>query len=166
MKTGVMNIEVPMQPNSTPRSRRGARASAGFSLIEVMISVLVLALGMLGIAALQATALRNSQNAFERSQGVMQTYSILDAMRANRPAAIIGQYDLPSWTCEPPDPDSLAMSDLGDWISSMQASLSASACGKIECSSENCLIEVRWDERGTGDEPAVQEYTVQTRTRL
>ena len=36
---------------------------------------------------MQATALRNSQGSFERTQVVIQSYSILDAMRANRQVA-------------------------------------------------------------------------------
>ena len=74
----------------------------GFSLIEVMVAVLVLALGMLGVAAMQAVSLKNSQSSFERSQAVTETYSILDRMRANRPAAIIQEYNLGTWTCDAP----------------------------------------------------------------
>jgi type IV pilus assembly protein PilV len=154
----------------TPKSP--TRAARGFSMIEVLVSVLVFALGMLGIAALQATALRNSQSAFERSQGVVETYSILDSMRANRDAALIGNYDLASWTCDRPDATDLAKSDLGDWIESLQENLGSSACGKIKCNSDECTIEVRWDDsRGTEDadpESATKakEYTVVTRTLL
>lgn len=142
--------------------------SRGFSLIEVLVAMLVLALGMLGIAAMQAVSLKNSQSSFERSQGVLETYSILDAMRANRPAAIIGQYDLADWTCDPPDATTLATTDLSQWINSLQANLNPSACGKIACNSAGCLIEVRWDDSrgksGTGEN--LQQYVVQTRTAL
>jgi type IV pilus assembly protein PilV len=140
------------------------RAARGFSMIEVLVSVLVFALGMLGIAALQATALRNSQSAFERSQGVVETYSILDSMRANRDAALIGQYDLATWTCERPGTATLAGNDIGDWIDSLQANLGGSACGKIKCDSDECVIEVRWDDSRGND--GVEEYTVVTRTLL
>lgn len=63
---------------------------AGVGLVEVMISVLVLGVGMLGIAAMQATALRNSQSSLERSQAVIQAYTIFDAMRANLAVATSG----------------------------------------------------------------------------
>jgi type IV pilus assembly protein PilV len=153
-------------------SKSPSRAARGFSMIEVLVSVLVFALGMLGIAALQATALRNSQSAFERSQGVVETYSILDSMRANRDAALIGQYDLATWTCERPGAATLASNDIGDWIDSLQENLGPTACGKIKCGSDECFIEVRWDDsRGTegADAEAVteaKEYTVVTRTLL
>lgn len=63
------------------------RRQAGVSLIEVLISVVILGIGMLGIAAMQARALQNNSSSLERSQMVVQSYAILDAMRANLTAA-------------------------------------------------------------------------------
>jgi type IV pilus assembly protein PilV len=140
----------------------------GFSLIEVMIAILVLAFGMLGVAAMQAVSLKNSQSSFERSQAVLETYTIVDAMRANRSRAIIGEYDLSDWTCSPPSATSLATIELADWIDSLKANLNDSACGKIACSSAGCSVEVRWDDsRGTAiPGQDMQQYVVQTRTAL
>ena len=70
------------------------RTQRGVTLLEVMISVLILGVGILGIAAMQTTALRNSQSSFERSQAVMHSYAIIDAMRANRVAALAGAYNM------------------------------------------------------------------------
>ncbi|MFL8092610.1 prepilin-type N-terminal cleavage/methylation domain-containing protein, partial [Xanthomonas vasicola] len=47
------------------------KSMSGIGLIEVLISVVILGVGMLGIAAMQATALRNSQSSLERSQAVI-----------------------------------------------------------------------------------------------
>src|SRR3546814_16361166 len=66
-----------------------------------MISVLVMGVGLLGIAAMQATALRNNQSALERTQATVQTYSILDAIRANAEAARAGAYTI-GRTCAVP----------------------------------------------------------------
>lgn len=150
-----------MSRQRNPYHRRATNRGVG--LIEVLIAVLIMAIGLLGIAALQATALRNSQSALQRSQATMQTYAILDAMRANVAAARIGQYNL-AMTCAPPDAGSLIASDLHNWIGSMKDSLGPSACGKITCGSLDCEIGVEWDDsRGTdgGD-----KQTVLTRTRL
>src|SRR5690606_34431053 len=62
----------------SPRSRM-----RGISLIEVMVSVLVLGVGLLGIAAMQSVALRGGQSSLESTQAVMQTTAIIEAMRAN-----------------------------------------------------------------------------------
>ena len=52
--------------------RSGAR-QRGVGLIEVLIAVLVMAIGMLGIAALQSITLKNSGGAAERTQAVIET---------------------------------------------------------------------------------------------
>jgi type IV pilus assembly protein PilV len=98
------------------------RASAGVGLIEILIAVVILAFGLLGIAALQATALRSSQSSINRNEAVAQSYAILDAMRANRANALIGKYNLATLTCEVPDEDgTLAAADLHHWVSRLRS---------------------------------------------
>ena len=63
----------------------------GFALLEVLIAVLVLSIGLLGTAALQASALRNNQSSLERSMAVAQSYAILDAIRASAAEARMAQ---------------------------------------------------------------------------
>lgn len=142
----------------------------GFSMIEVMVAILVLAVGMLGIAALQAVSLRNSQSSFERTQAVMESYSILDAMRA-RGGGATGAYNAPDVLCEAPEAGvSGAQDDLRDWILSLKENINQSACGRVNCVGFECLVEVQWnDARGiAGDEDPddYQEYKVITRTAL
>ena len=55
----------------------------GFTLVEVLIALLVLAVGLLGLAGLQATTLRNNQSAYFRSQAVQLGYDMADRMRSN-----------------------------------------------------------------------------------
>lgn len=140
--------------------RRGSYKShtgtAGVGLIEVLIAVLVMAIGLLGIAALQATGLRNSQSALERSQAVISSYAILDAMRANLPAARSGAYNT-GLVCTPPVAGgSLVVNDQARWIQSVQDALGETSCGEIQCvaiagsDARNCTVTVQWnDARGT-----------------
>lgn len=67
--------------------------SHGFTLIEVLIAVLVLSLGLLGLAGLQATSLKANTSAAARGQATLVAYDIIDRMRANRDAALAGAYD-------------------------------------------------------------------------
>lgn len=57
---------------------------SGFTLIEVLIAALVLALGLLGLAGLQATSIRNNLSAYNRSQATQLAYDMADRMRANK----------------------------------------------------------------------------------
>ncbi len=149
-------------------SRRGrleGRLAGGASLIEVLISVLILGVGILGIAAMQATALRNSQSALERSQAVIQSYAMLDAMRANLAAARGGLYDM-GMTCAPPAVVGLPSADQARWIASLQgrAGTGQTSCGSVTCNAAQCTVTVRWDDsRGRGGDTNQQFSTV---TRL
>ncbi|EIC23150.1 type IV pilus modification protein PilV [Thiorhodovibrio frisius] len=55
----------------------------GFTLIEVLIAAIVLAVGLLGMAGLNATALKLSNGAQQRTQASQLAYQMGDAMRAN-----------------------------------------------------------------------------------
>lgn len=65
---------------------------AGFNLIEVMIAVVLLSIGLLGMALLQSTALRAGQSSSERTVATVLAYQLLDMVRANREQA--AQYNL------------------------------------------------------------------------
>jgi len=71
---------------------RLARQS-GFTLIEVLVSVIVLSIGLVGVAGLQAVSLKNNQSAFMRSQASALAYDLADRMRANVPGANAAMYD-------------------------------------------------------------------------
>ena len=62
----------------------GRRHASGFSMIEVLITLVVLALGLLGFALLQTMNLRYTQSANYRTQATNLAYDLLDQMRANR----------------------------------------------------------------------------------
>lgn len=152
-------------------------AIRGVSLLEVMISVLIMGIGMLGVAAMQATALRNSQSSAERSQAVIQSYSIMDSMRANRDAALSGEYNTSGWMCEVPGAGSLSAADRSAWLSSLRAVIGngtpdSAICGQVQCTSATgiCVVGVRWDDSRAGASNGTQAgsatYSVETRVRL
>ncbi len=76
-------------------SARGNARAGGFTLVEVLVAVLVISIGMLGVAKLVLTAVTANDSAYFRTQAADLAYSILDAMRANRAyAATTGGYQL------------------------------------------------------------------------
>ncbi len=133
----------------------------GVSLLEVLVAILILSFGLLGLAALQTNALRNNQSSFQRSQAVMLTYFIVDAIRVDR--ANVGSYTMGK-TCTAPAAGSLAAATKKTWIETIQTNLGTSACGEITCNTGDCTIKIYWN-----DERAIGGYSTQvfeTRTRL
>lgn len=147
----------------TGRGFAGPRRVAGVGMIEVLIAVVLLAFGMLGIAALQMAALRSSQSSLQRSQATISTYAILDAMRANREEARVGKYNLAAKTCAAPDTGSLAANDLAEWIGSLKHDLGDSACAEITCGTKECEIVISWTDSRAKDDA---DQVVRTVTRL
>lgn len=75
-----------MMPPRTP-----ARAS-GFSMIEVLVTLLIISLALLGTAGLQAYSMRLNQGGQFRSHAVFLASDLAERMEANRAAAIAGNY--------------------------------------------------------------------------
>lgn len=132
----------------------------GFTLIEVMVAVVVLSIGLLGLAALQTTGLRNNHSAYYRSQATFLAYDIIDRMRANRAAAVAGNYNL-ALTAGPAGGSTIAAGDQSEWINSLD-SLLPDGDGSIAVEGTGiATVVVQWnDERAGG--LATQQFTVQT----
>jgi len=64
----------------------------GFTMIEVLIAAVVLGVGLLGLAALQAQSLQFNYSAYQRSQANLLAYDMIDRMRANLPEVVAGNY--------------------------------------------------------------------------
>jgi type IV pilus assembly protein PilV len=165
-----MTMIAPDAPHAGHRARRAnpsRRAAAGVGLIEILVAVTILAFGLLGIAAMQAATLRNSQSASERSEAVIATYAMLERMRANYAVASNGGYDLAAMTCNAPTASNLVTNDQREWILSLKERLgdSEKTCGQIiDCGGLTCKIIVQWDDsRGTGGNETQQ---LVTETRL
>lgn len=126
--------------------RYGIRSrQRGAGLIEVLIAVLVLSIGMLGMAGLQTWSLRNNQSALQRGQAVVQAYYIADAMRADRITAVNGGFNL-GIDAAKPNGTSFADISRSAWRDSLVTALGAEATGSINCDGAICRIVVRWND--------------------
>lgn len=105
-------------PHIVPREK-------GTTLIEALITIVVLSIGLLGMAGLQANALKLNQTSMQRSHATQLAYAILDHMRADSTAAKAGGYDI-ALTGEP-----VEGSALGDWRDEISRSLGNAASGSI-----------------------------------
>jgi len=64
-----------------------SRKQHGFTLIEILIALLVLAIGALGLASLQTFSLQSGQTSYFRTQATNLAYEVTDFARANRSIA-------------------------------------------------------------------------------
>ena len=147
-----------------PRSRGSRPLPRGGTLIEVLVSVLVLAIGLLGAAALHVAALRNNQSNYEHAQMSVLSQGMLDAMRGNLAGVNSGDYEIAAWTCTAPGGATLAATDLANWINGLQAQINPGACGRVTCVGRDCTVGIRWDDsRATG---GLATQTFELRGRL
>lgn len=144
-----------MPITTTPHQPNRTHKQSGFGLIEVLVTVVILAIGLLGLAGLQARSLNYNHSAYNRSQATILAYDIIDRMRAN-PAAI-GTYvsGAPASKancttiagCSATD---MALNDLQDWENAINAALPA-ATSDITVSNGIYTINLTWDEDRDGN---------------
>ncbi len=157
------------------RSRLGARTSLGFSLVEVMVALVVIAVGLLGIAKMQALALASTTTASMRSLAALEAASLAAAMHtdrdywdANPPATItVSGTTITSSTSGfptaganclfggtvPCDVTTLASYDLEQWVAALNellpnatATISCPPPGQTLTPPLSCLIQISWTE--------------------
>ena len=122
-------------------------AQRGATLVEVLVALLVLSIGLLGVAALQVSALQTNQGAHVRSQASVLAYDIADRMRANRAVALAGGYNV-LYTVTPSG-GALNELDLQNWKAALTNTLPTGQ-GEISLVGNIALIRVRWtDKSGT-----------------
>ncbi len=115
-------------PHRKPASNRG------FSLIEVLVSLVILSVGLLGIAGLQVTGLRSNHSSLLRSQATLFASDMAERMRANNIGFTAGDYDKPAATldasCESTTgckPLAMAKNDMYVWSTNLGNTLPSGA---------------------------------------
>lgn len=145
-----------MSPTVKPGHRNSQR---GTTLIETLVALLVLSVGLLGVAGLQLTSLRNNRSAHLRSQAQVMAYDITDRMRANRQVAIDdGAYNIAIGAAG--TAGTLVGDDLVRWKEALRDSLPGGD-GSVEVVNTNVvLITVQWTDQMSA---TPQQFTTRTR---
>lgn len=129
--------------NAYPTTRR---CESGFSLMEVLVALLVLAIGLLGLAALQAQGLRFNQDAYIRSQATNLAYDIMDRMRANRDDVANYAVPDPGGACDPTV--ATVSMDLTCWYDALETALpGADAVIAANATANYYDVTIRWVDR-------------------
>jgi len=143
------------------------RSAAGFSLIEVLVALVVLSVGLLGLAALQSNAVEFNHDAYLRSQATILAYDIADRMRANRQEARNGAYDsvfattLPA--CNSAVAGTVVQQDLAAWRRALVCALPVGN-GQIawDAATEVLTITVVWDKSRGNDADEAEDFVMTT----
>ena len=149
--------------------RRGrTRPAAGFSLLEVLVAMIILSIGLLGLAALQAFSIKANQSANYRTQATALAYDLIDRMRANRNELIAGNYytnygssrgGCPDTGGTPPSTGAAAR-DLYDWKCAIQSQL-PQGDGAVRMPGGTVVVAIRWtDARWAEGADGTTEFTL------
>lgn len=130
------------------------KVQSGATLIEVAVTVLVLATSLLAMATLQTRSLQFNQSAFMRSQANIHAYDIMDRMRINR--GTDGDNRLSAYTADyeaDPAGNAVASADVADWRERLEKDLPEGK-GKIACvqATRICTVSIKWKDSSLFDE--------------
>lgn len=147
---------------------------SGFSMIESLVALLVISVGLLGIAALQITSLQQSSSSQWHSQAVWASYQISDRIMSNRSSFDLykaldtnNDYDM---DCESNacTPEQMVVADAQDWKELME---SFPVGRGVTSSTDNntLIISIMWEDNSdesncVNDEPDADNMTCFTVT--
>lgn len=143
-------------------NQKVARQS-GFLLLETLITIAILAVGLLGVSAMLSVSLKSGQAAIERGEISIAMASMAGRMRANTPESIVDHfYDvvdqpLPSnmATCKSASPSTaaaVALNDICDFMRDIETTLGRNQqpTATIACSGARvCNYAISWHDNGS-----------------
>jgi len=140
----------------------------GYSLLEVLITVVIMSFSLIGLARLQMKSINANHTANLRTIATQQAYDMADRMRANMQGVMNGNYDNISESI-PSDPvcissgctvAQMATYDAFQWNSDNAAVLAPLGRGSVKRSGKFFIVTVRWDEDRTGDVNQLKSFSV------
>lgn len=138
---------------------RSGAAQRGLSLIEVLVAVVIISLGMLGMAGLQASSLRGSQSAVYRAQAAQFAADMAERMRGNLGAA--KEYEIAIGDAVPAGTEVKNL-DRADWLARLATLPGGTGAIQIDDATNLVSISVQWDDSRAGGS-STATYTLVTR---
>ncbi len=136
-----------MMRKTVPRRRGAQVGQRGFTMIEVLVAVLILAIGLLGVAGVQLLSMQQTSNSNMRSVATIYAQDVAERVRANGGA-------------------NLGASDLTAIENNMQKTLGPDGDLTVEMDGDFVDVQVQWNERdpfGGSDGESAQSITLRAR---
>lgn len=156
-----------------PQYRRLSRKPAGFSMIEVLVAMVILAIGLLGFALLQTMNLRFTQSANYRTQATNLAYDLLDQMRANRfqaawyagtSGASFAAGEVDDIECSRPIGGVTIAESISRWQCQVARTLGPTASAQVTYNNGAVAVNISWgDNRWEQDASSPTTFTLATR---
>ena len=149
----------------------GSRGARGFTLIEVLVSLIILSVGLLGLGLLQSQSLKASYSANHRTIATNLAYEILDEMRTNKRLAYRFSYIVPTdfsslnvTTCDPqPNTGDVVADDINGWECQVVKALPNGQSTITFPGGGNVQIQVNWtDQRFSAAADQNNSFALQT----
>ncbi|MCH8531181.1 MAG: type IV pilus modification protein PilV [Saccharospirillum sp.] len=159
-----------MKPDEFVTNKPTLRSQRGIGMIEVLISLLILSIGLLGMAALQARGLTMTTESLQRTQATILANDIIERARANR--VNVAGYDTNGFLNPAPSCDltffvanaSVVADDLAEWENNLGCLL-AGGNGRVDVNGNNLTVTITWQDRTEIDE-ADNVAIIEDRDRL
>jgi type IV pilus assembly protein PilV len=141
----------------------------GLSLVEVLVTLVLVSVGLLGIAGLQIASVQNTSSAAQRFEATLLAEDILERMRANRAEAMTNAYDLAFGA--DPGTVGVAQDDLLAWRDSLGTLPGGDGAIDVDDGGV-ATITVRWTDVSDDNSPSednpddLTAMTFQLRTEL
>lgn len=124
-------------------------SQAGVGMIEILVTMVVIAIGVLSISRMQVATLRTNQSALFRSHASILAYDMIDRLRVDRETALLGSYDL-ALGDDAPGTSTVPDAEVSAWLAALQAFLPGGD-GSIARNGDTLVVTVQWDDtRGNG----------------
>jgi len=133
---------------SSQLSSCGKRGEVGFSLIEVLVTMLILSFGLLGVAGLLVSGVSNASSSEAMAKASQLAADMADRIRANPVFGVsaTSEYITAYVDTAPTSPSTIAQKDKKEWLEALAAQL-PQGDGQIAVDStlRKAVITVRWN---------------------
>jgi len=119
----------------------------GSTLIELLVTMVIIAIGLLGQASLIAVSMKVNHSAFARTQATLLAYDIIERLRLNRALAVAGNFNS-NYADDSSgyDGNEIQEKELHDWKANVEQALPSGQAQISVDGSGNVSILIRWSE--------------------